>query len=109
MYIAKEDIGGYKKGEEVPEAKAIVWKGMYDNSPVEEVGEDSEVEGPKDSEDVDPMIDDYLARGKNVVNKNVREDDLSKEKLESLLKFEESHKKREDVIQTIKKKLGDLN
>jgi len=38
-WIAKIDIGGYKAGEEVPEEKAITWKGMYEESPVAFVGE----------------------------------------------------------------------
>jgi hypothetical protein len=35
-YIAKEVIGDYKVGDEVPEEKALVWKEMYAESPVEE-------------------------------------------------------------------------
>ena len=34
-YIAKENIGEYKKGDTVPDEKAQVWSQMYAESPVE--------------------------------------------------------------------------
>lgn len=37
MYKAKIDIGGFKKGDKVPDDKALVWKDMYKESPVEEI------------------------------------------------------------------------
>lgn len=36
-YIALENIGDYKKGDIVPDEKAVVWMSMYDKSPVEKV------------------------------------------------------------------------
>ena len=38
-YIAKIDIGGFKKGQEVPDELAIVWAQMFKESPVEKVKE----------------------------------------------------------------------
>lgn len=38
-FIALEDIGDFKKGQEVPADKAIAWKAMYKVSPVQEVAD----------------------------------------------------------------------
>lgn len=35
MYVAKFDIGGFKKGEEVPKDLAEVWNAMYAEPPCE--------------------------------------------------------------------------
>lgn len=115
MYKAIKEIGGYKIGEEIPTDKALVWMNMYAEPHVELVGEEAsdEVEAPEedensseDSSSNDVMLDDYLARGTNVVKKNVSNDDLSKDQLEKLLKLEESGKNRSKVIDAIKKKLS---
>ena len=37
MYKAKIDIGEFKKGDKVPDEKALIWKDMYLESPVEEI------------------------------------------------------------------------
>lgn len=111
MYKALENIGDYKKGEEVPEDKAKLWMGMYKNSPVEEVGKDSEDSESKESDKSDSndsMLEDYLGRNKSVVKKNVEKDDLSKDQMEKLLKLEKSDKNREDVVKALEKRLGDL-
>jgi hypothetical protein len=123
MYKAKIDIGGYKAGEEVPEDKAIVWAGMYVESPVEKVDEESSapVEN-KDSvkpdalapeeptaESVNAMHDDYLNRNADVVKKALKDDALDKSTLESLLRLENSGKKRKDVIKAIKFKIEALD
>ena len=34
-YIARYDIGGYSKGEEVPKERAELWMKMYSENPVE--------------------------------------------------------------------------
>lgn len=41
-YIAKHDIGNFKEGDEVPEEQALIWKSMYNVSPVDEVNESVE-------------------------------------------------------------------
>ena len=57
-YIAKIEIGGYKPGEEVPVEKAVVWAGMYVNSPVEYVGEIAKPEIAKPVEEAElPVVD----------------------------------------------------
>ncbi len=43
MYVAKTDIGGYKKGDEVPKDLAEVWNAMYADQPCELV-EDKHLE-----------------------------------------------------------------
>lgn len=119
MYKALIEIGGYKPGEEVPLKDALIWKDMYLESPVEEVSDDGKPaeeskipEVPKEEpkeDSSDSMMDDYLARGKNVVCKNLREDNFSKEQLDKLLEMEKSDKKRSGVIKAIEKKLGAMN
>lgn len=37
MWVARENIDCYKKGDVVPDDKAIVWHQMYEKSPVEQV------------------------------------------------------------------------
>ena len=117
MYKAIEEIGGYQIGDEVPTEKAEAWAKMYKKSPVELVGGKSvpkeEVklvpEEKVESEELKPtdvMLDDYLARGKNVVRKNILEDNLSKDQLKKLLVMEESDKNRYSVIEVIKEKLN---
>ena len=38
MFVATEDIAEFKKGDEVPDARAKVWLNMYLVPPVKEVG-----------------------------------------------------------------------
>ena len=114
MYKAKENIGEYKIGDEVPDEKAIVWEKMYAKSPVEKVGASDKEEPIKETEEKvaeesgdskDFMLEDYLGRNTDVVVKNIKEDNLDKKQLDSLLKLEKSGKKRRDVIKAIDKKL----
>jgi len=111
MYKAIKEIGGYNIGDEVPTDKAKVWLGMYAEPHVEEVsGKSTEkVEEVKVEEPVTSggsILEDYLARGSNVVKKNILEDNLSNEQLKELLKIEESDKNRHAVIFAIKKRLS---
>ena len=43
-YIANIEIGGFKKGEEVPQEKAEIWNKMYKNPPIDVI------EGEKEEE-----------------------------------------------------------
>ena len=112
-FIAKTEIGGYKPGEEVPEEKALIWKEMYAESPVEEVSgkgevsKEEKVEKPKDSSE--PMLDDYLGRNAKVVIKNIKTDNLSEDSLENLLKLEEKNKNRPSVMDAIEDKLEEID
>lgn len=118
MYKAIEEIGGYKIGEEVPTEKALTWLKMYIKPPVEKIGSEGEKavagnamvakpEGSEKDSSKDVMLDDYLSRNTGVVKKNIQEDDLSQEQLESLLDLEKSDKNREAVVKAIKKRLKD--
>ena len=114
MYKAIKEIGGYKIGEEVPIKQALVWKDMYAVPHVEEVSGNStvNVEGPKAEEPKveepnNSILEDYLARGSNVVKKNVAEDKLSESQLRELLKLEKSNKNRPAIIFAINKRLSD--
>jgi len=113
MYKAIEEIGGYEIGDEVPVEKAMVWMQMYLVSPVEEVKgnseEDKPVEKPEEApkENSNPMHDDYLNRNADVVKKAIKQDDLKKDVLESLLKIESSNKNRKPVIDALNLKLED--
>lgn len=109
MYKAKIDIGGYKTGEEVPAAKAEIWASMYLESPVEKIGEKIESEKLESNGNSGSILEDYLARNKNVTIKNIGEDDLSKENLEELFKLEKAGKKRNAVISAIEKRLKSIN
>lgn len=112
MYIAKENIGDYKKGETVPEDIAIIWDQMYLESPVQKV-EDIKTETVKSKpkeEKVDSgydMIDDYLARSQNVVKKNIISDGLSEEQLKMLLDSENANRKRNAIIALLKRQIGE--
>lgn len=123
MYKAIENIGGYKIGDEVPEAQAIVWADMYVKSPVEKVGADAPATAaPEDdkapdalapeeptAESVNAMHDDYINRNADVVIKAIEGDDLDKSTLESLLRLESANKKRKKVIDAINLKIKALN
>ena len=111
MYIAKIEIGGYKKGEEVPAEQALVWMNMYKVSPVEEASSAPVIkQSPVVVEEKkgNPMLDDYLARGENVVVKNIREDKLSLEELEQMKELESKDKKRMKVLSALSKKIKAL-
>ena len=121
MYKAIKEIGGYAVGEEVPTEKAETWLKMYSVPHVKKVGkgtksteetmvettkEESFEEMPEEPSD-DAMLDDYLARGKFVVKKAIVNDNLSKEKLEKLLKLEAHGKDRKIIVDAIKQKLDE--
>lgn len=105
MYKALIDIGDFKKGEEVPKDIAEVWEKMYLVSPVSksgkgiEVVEEKLVEKPKKV--TSNILEDYLARNKNVVLKNIRDDNLGKQELEELYDLESNCKKRRKVLDLI--------
>lgn len=107
MYKAIKEIGGYKIGEEVPIEKALVWINMYAEPHVELIvdqkNEDSKI---LDEDSGSSILEDYLARGSNVVRKNVSEDKLSEEQLNELLELEKSGKNRYIVITEIEKRLA---
>ena len=111
-YKALIDIGDYKAGEIVPDETALVWAGMYEESPVEKVGEDSQISSEdlkeEPEEKSNAMHDDYLNRNADVVRNAIREDELDKDTLESLLKIESSDKKRKPVIKELKSKIKAL-
>jgi hypothetical protein len=105
MYKALIEIGGYKKGDVVPDEKAEVWLQMYSVPPVEKVsGSEKPKEAPKE-ESSELMFDDYLDRGVNVVKKNLKQDKFDKKTLQGLLKMEKANKNRNMVIEAIKEKL----
>jgi len=111
MYIAIQEIGGYKIGEEVPTEKAETWLKAYAVPHVKKVDHKGkkpsteEVDTSRAESSTDVMLEDYLGRNTNVVIKNVQEDNLSKEQLKNLLELEESNKKRRAIIKAIKKRL----
>jgi len=106
MYIAKQNIGNYKAGEEVPKELAQVWEKMYKISPVEFVERTSKRTAIQvNASEEDDMSEDYLARSQAVVKKNIRTDKLSLEKLKKLLEIERKNKNRSAVIFAIKRKI----
>ena len=112
MYKAIKEIGGYKIGEEIPTEQALAWKDMYAVPHVEEVNGKStekveEVKVEKSETSGSSILEDYLARGSNVVKKNIAEDKLSNEQLKELLAIEKSDKNRSAVIFAIEKRLAD--
>lgn len=52
-YIAKEDVGEYKKGQEVPEELALTWVAMFKYPPVEKIESQSISEPKKESNSLD--------------------------------------------------------
>lgn len=129
MYKAIKDIGGYKIGDIVPDEKAIVWIRMYKEPHVEELSEEEQEENickendlsesddkievteetKEDSsrDDTGDILEDYLARNKGVVIKNISEDKLNTEQLKLLLDLEKKGKNRPIVIRAINKKLNE--
>lgn len=108
MYKAIKEIGGYKIGEDIPTEKALAWMDMYAVPHVEKVSGNSteNIEEPKKQEYNNSILEDYLARGSNVVKKNIAEDKLSDNQLKELLKLEKSDKNRSAVIFVIEKRLS---
>lgn len=111
MYKAIKEIGGYKIGEEVPTEQALAWKDMYAVPHIEEVGGEStekveEVKTEESETSGSSILEDYLARGSNVVKKNIAEDELTDNQLEELLELENSGKNRSAVIIEIEKRLS---
>jgi len=106
MYKAKINIGGFKKGQEVPEAQAKVWAGMYKESPVEKIeNEVAKIVEETVEEESSSILEDYLARNTNVVKKNILGDRLSKNQLEDLFNIEKLSKNRKQIISAIKERL----
>ena len=66
-----------------------------------------EIEEEKEKHE-DSVLDDYLARGVNVVRNNILKDNLSKEQLKKLLEKEKSQKNRLSVIDAIKKRIKEV-
>lgn len=133
MYKALIDIGDYKKGDVVPDEKAVIWQKMYlvspvvavknkkesiedkeepiekesksEDAPIDETEEPVEEETPTEESPSEAMFDDYLNRNNSVVKKNIEKDNHSTETLNGLLELEKSNKNRKDVIKAIKRKL----
>lgn len=112
MYKAILEIGGFKVGDIVPDAQAQVWLEMYDvphvklvknkdediSEPEKEITEKTE-DTSEDSQE--PMLDDYLARNKNVVTSAIDKDNLDGVVLTKLLRMERDGKNRSKVITAI--------
>jgi len=113
MYKAIKNIGDYKVGDEVPIEMAELWLKMYDFAHVEKVDtiepkKKKVVKKRKAKVEVNSpnfMLEDYLARNKNVVKRNIKKDGLSKEQLDNLLILETADKNRPEVIKAIEDKL----
>jgi hypothetical protein len=110
MYKAKIDICEFKKGDIVPDERAIIWEEMYSVSPVEKLLDKNEKvvtnkEKESNNGNNSQMFDDYLNRGKSVVLKNLYKDKFSLEELNSLLEMEKNDKNRKPVISLIKEKI----
>jgi len=112
MYKAIIEIGGYNVGDTVPEDKAKVWLSMYDVPHVKIVkGKDEDVSKPEKEitekvEDTpvdaqENMLDDYLARNKNVVVSAIDKDNFDGVLLTKLLRMEKEGKNRSKVITAI--------
>lgn len=110
MYKAIEDIGDYKKGDTVPDDKAMVWMEMYTVSPVELVtgtvlkNLEKPVEDPSN-----PMLDDYLGRNFFVVKSNIKKDNLPLATLEKLLILEKKDKKRSAIIELLEDQIEEVD
>lgn len=63
-YTAKEDIGDYKKGQEVPAAQAEVWNSMYKEAPCLADGKEVVADEPEEltKEDYDKQTATERAR-----------------------------------------------
>ena len=119
MYKAILEVGGFNVGDIVPDAQAQVWLEMYDVPHVKLVkSKDEDVSGlekeiTSKAEDIvftpenpnEIMLDDYLARGKNVVCANIKRDGLGVSTLKTLLTKEKEGKNRDKVIRTIEDKI----
>lgn len=105
MFKAIREIGGYQVGDIVPDEKAIVWAKMYATPHVQEVKD--EKEEVEENMEKSGILDDYLARNKNVVIKNLKSDEISLEQLEEMLILEKAGKKRKQVIKVLEERLGE--
>jgi len=134
MYKAKIDIGDFKAGDVVPDDLAIVWEGMYKESPVEKVdGEEPKVEEPKvqepkseepkaeepkkeepkdsvkesedSSKEIPNWIDDYLSRNSFVVANSLNRDKHERKSLKAMLEYERANKNRNKIVELLNKKL----
>ena len=112
MYKAILEIGGFNVGDIVPDAQAQVWLEMYDVPHVKLVkNKDEDVSEPEkeitekaedaSGESQDNMLDDYLARNKNVVISAIDKDNLDGVVLTKLLRMERDGKNRSKVIRVI--------
>lgn len=117
MYKAIKEIGGFKPGDEVPEDKAKLWLEMYDVAHVELIdganlnnnGSDEKEDNSDSTQKGDNvMFDDYLDRNKNVVLKNLREDNFEKATLNLMLNYEKENKNRTAIIKILKEKIQNL-
>lgn len=107
MYKALTEIGGYKKGDIVPDELAETWIKMYDTPPVEKVPGQAPAPKEEPKQDQEVMADDYLNRPAMVVVKNIKMDKLSKSTLKALMKEEKANKSRRIVLETIEERMGD--
>ena len=114
MYIAIKKIGEYRIGDVVPDRQAELWLEMYAEPHVEKTdkvvtpenkSKKDAKESPKETNSLDVILEDYLARNQGVVKKNIEEDDLGEDQLKKLLKIEESDKRRPLVMNAIRQKI----
>lgn len=111
MYVATQDVGDFKEGDQVPDMQAELWMDMYVHPPVKKVDKIEEKlsvpeEEDSDSESSKPsLLEDYLGRNGNTVAKNIQEDELSKEQLEEMLKLEKEGKNRAIVVDAVMSRL----
>ena len=66
-YIANIEVGGFKKGEEVPKEKGELWRKVFEFSPVDIVEDDKEKEkelSPKSKERLNDIKEDLKDDGK---------------------------------------------
>jgi len=129
VYVAVEDIGPYKKGQQVPDAQASVWIGMYKFPPVkllaegeelpkEELGtpeEEPKAEEPKSeepkldakaaSEDFEKELGSIKGIGVNTVS-DILKVFPAKELLVSAIEKGNDLPFRNDVAEALKKKFG---
>ena len=119
MYEAIKDIGDYNVGDIVPDELAKAWLEMYAVPQVRKVDEKKKKEEKATGEETagkeepvskssETILEDYLAGNQSVVKKNVSEDNLNKNQLETLLRLEKDGKKRPLVLNAIKQRLKKL-
>ena len=64
VWIAKENIGDYKKGDVVPDAQAVAWDAQFEFSPVEqkEVPVEQQPEPVKETVVEKPVVKKKVSR-----------------------------------------------